>query len=329
MLKKQNIISALLTSIVIGLLFFSGPVVAVTVSLSQPNNAYRGNNVGFSITVDVNNPDGYLPIKYTNIIINGPSGFSKVCRVNMDGSDNCMDVDISLSIDSNLGYGFGAGYGYDSAVGYGYNFGNNYGYGYANAYGSIIYTIVWYTSSNLNTGAYTARADVRVEGSSGSHDYSSNVRSFSILNTPYYPPASCSENWYCNTWSECPSSGTQMRSCTDLNSCGTVNNKPAEVQSCVFTPTNMMSSSSRSDKDSRIKPPPADLVFPNNPKAVQDKSEEKAIVVIKNKNTQLFEWDGLSFVQKIFILNVASLFTAFAMLFNPIKENIPDLRIKK
>ena len=41
----------------------------------------------------------------------------------------------------------------------------------------------------------------------------------------------CVENWSCTEWSECIN-GTQTRTCTDLNNCGTTINKPPEVQSC-------------------------------------------------------------------------------------------------
>ncbi len=41
----------------------------------------------------------------------------------------------------------------------------------------------------------------------------------------------CSESWSCTDWSAC-SDGIQTRTCTDLNSCGTANSKPAESQSC-------------------------------------------------------------------------------------------------
>jgi hypothetical protein len=49
------------------------------------------------------------------------------------------------------------------------------------------------------------------------------------------PPAengvTCTENWSCNDWSSCEA-GKQTRTCTDLNNCGTMVNKPAEEQSC-------------------------------------------------------------------------------------------------
>jgi len=46
-----------------------------------------------------------------------------------------------------------------------------------------------------------------------------------------YNIQSCIENWQCTEWSQC-SGGTQTRTCTDLNACGTTVNKPIESQSC-------------------------------------------------------------------------------------------------
>lgn len=42
----------------------------------------------------------------------------------------------------------------------------------------------------------------------------------------------CIENWNCTEWSECYENGTQTRSCTDLNNCGTNNDKPATEREC-------------------------------------------------------------------------------------------------
>ena len=41
----------------------------------------------------------------------------------------------------------------------------------------------------------------------------------------------CREEWNCSEWSECVD-GQQTRTCVDLNQCGTVENKPEEVQEC-------------------------------------------------------------------------------------------------
>jgi PGF-pre-PGF domain-containing protein len=41
----------------------------------------------------------------------------------------------------------------------------------------------------------------------------------------------CTENWSCTDWSICVA-GTQTRTCTDVNVCGTTINKPVESQTC-------------------------------------------------------------------------------------------------
>jgi len=47
----------------------------------------------------------------------------------------------------------------------------------------------------------------------------------------------CTENWQCGQWSSCSSAGTQARTCTDSNNCGTTTTKLATSQSCTPTPT--------------------------------------------------------------------------------------------
>jgi len=46
--------------------------------------------------------------------------------------------------------------------------------------------------------------------------------------------ATCSENWTCTVWSTCVS-GSQTRTCTDQNGCGTILNIPSESQACSNT----------------------------------------------------------------------------------------------
>ena len=41
----------------------------------------------------------------------------------------------------------------------------------------------------------------------------------------------CVESWSCGVWSEC-SGNVRARTCTDLNNCGTTNNKPKTTESC-------------------------------------------------------------------------------------------------
>ena len=42
----------------------------------------------------------------------------------------------------------------------------------------------------------------------------------------------CTESWQCSEWSECVDS-QQTRTCIDENECGTTENKPEEIQSCI------------------------------------------------------------------------------------------------
>lgn len=46
--------------------------------------------------------------------------------------------------------------------------------------------------------------------------------------------STCVENWNCGSWSECTEQGTQTKTCTDVNSCGTNKNKPSTTQSCIY-----------------------------------------------------------------------------------------------
>jgi len=46
----------------------------------------------------------------------------------------------------------------------------------------------------------------------------------------------CTESWSCTSYSACVG-GTQTRTCTDANSCGTTVNKPAESRDCGVSPT--------------------------------------------------------------------------------------------
>lgn len=57
-----------------------------------------------------------------------------------------------------------------------------------------------------------------------------------ILSYCCMPNPLCTENWQCSSWSSC-TNNQQTRTCTDLNNCGTTNNKPIETQSCTPQPT--------------------------------------------------------------------------------------------
>lgn len=47
----------------------------------------------------------------------------------------------------------------------------------------------------------------------------------------------CQERWSCTPWSNCTPNNLQVRSCYDLNTCGTDANKPNETRNCHYIPT--------------------------------------------------------------------------------------------
>jgi len=53
--------------------------------------------------------------------------------------------------------------------------------------------------------------------------------------TPAEQNQTCIESWSCGEWSRCIS-GRQTRTCIDLNSCGTTQDKPEELRSCICIP---------------------------------------------------------------------------------------------
>ncbi|UCD02666.1 MAG: hypothetical protein JSV63_02655 [Candidatus Aenigmatarchaeota archaeon] len=59
-------------------------------------------------------------------------------------------------------------------------------------------------------------------------DSAGNCNTTGVYN---FSTPNCTESWSCSAWSSC-SGGTQTRSCTDLNSCGSIDNRPALSQSC-------------------------------------------------------------------------------------------------
>ncbi|MCL5018788.1 MAG: PGF-pre-PGF domain-containing protein [Candidatus Pacearchaeota archaeon] len=54
------------------------------------------------------------------------------------------------------------------------------------------------------------------------------------LNMSAIPILPCVESWTCGSWGTCNISGYQTRTCSDGNSCGTIVDRPALVQSCTY-----------------------------------------------------------------------------------------------
>lgn len=52
--------------------------------------------------------------------------------------------------------------------------------------------------------------------------------------TDLAPAQTCTPNWSCTAWNQCPISGSQSRTCTDTNACGVSIGKPVESLSCTY-----------------------------------------------------------------------------------------------
>jgi hypothetical protein len=165
--KKHKSISVFLTSLVIVTLILMGPANAISINISNPNDATQGEKVNFEIVVDLESPDMYLPIAYTNLIFTKPNDEQFECKVYNDGSTDCENIEAIVTFDLTYGQGnqFGYGYGYDSNNGYGYEntyFGYGYGYGYAGEDGKITYNITLNLENNSEIGEYKVKAETYV-----------------------------------------------------------------------------------------------------------------------------------------------------------------------
>lgn len=72
--------------------------------------------------------------------------------------------------------------------------------------------------------------------SDGTYDLSIKLNNISEKNAQIYlyklTEKICVENWVCTNWGNCTIQ-SQTRLCNDLNKCGTIKNKPAEINSCI------------------------------------------------------------------------------------------------
>jgi len=107
--------------------------------------------------------------------------------------------------------------------------------------------LAWNVSSKNNNFTLTGNNqtvyyNISVNGSKG-YVYYNNTFSYdsftaSSMPTNFFYNTSCVESWTCTIWldkdigGERCISGEQVRTCTDVNSCGTTTDKPVTLQSC-------------------------------------------------------------------------------------------------
>ncbi len=186
--KGGNIVSVILTILVISIYLIPNFASAISVAISDIANTNKGNDIRFSVTIDILDTDRYVPISSTNLTIQytGSDQIDKLeCEIQPAGEYTCYRtkgnhtaeftaINITATKDESLGYGYGDGYGYgygySPSYGYGYgyehNFGYGYGYGYGNGegnFGKITYNVLWHTPVNLQPGIYSATARLFAE----------------------------------------------------------------------------------------------------------------------------------------------------------------------
>ncbi len=86
------------------------------------------------------------------------------------------------------------------------------------------YSVSWNTTTYQNGTSKVLTAVAR--------DAAGNTTTSSAVTVTVQQPVICTENWNCGSWSIC-TNGTQTRTCTDTNHCGTTTSKPPVSQSCI------------------------------------------------------------------------------------------------
>ncbi|MBU2443939.1 MAG: PGF-pre-PGF domain-containing protein, partial [Nanoarchaeota archaeon] len=184
--RRNNIISIILTLVVISMYLFPNFASAVQVYITTDKTTYDHTDdvITFNMSVDI--ADGELvPIQNVTLKINGTY---KTCTFLPNGTflTSCSNLQIISKYVAPTSYGYGYGYGVDIG---GANqttyFGYGYGYGYATGRtgysGEITFIITWnITADSAPNGAYTVKLDVYAEDNGESYTYSSSEANFGI-----------------------------------------------------------------------------------------------------------------------------------------------------
>ena len=194
--KRKGIASAIITTIIIALIIFSGPASAVTVNVVTDKDTYGAGDTTavFTVSVTIEGQE-LVPVQHLTLNITGPDTGNIVETVQFNptgvvvGSNDNVTI-VRLSSDETYGYkyGYGYGYGYDGATPTPYYFGNEYGYGYGygylgddtgygymDGYGyrfppgvTLRYNVTWnLTAANPANGGYNATLSAYAVGQAG------------------------------------------------------------------------------------------------------------------------------------------------------------------
>ncbi len=154
-------------------LWFSAPVKALTIQVTNPTATTLGINIPFDVTVTIEDTE-LLPIQSINLYIYYSddratyevtltdlplsSGFKPYTNADTGGGD----VDIVATAD--VSWAFGYGYGYTTWEGPPHYFGYGYGYGYGPGPAEITYSVTWDSPAGWPSGEYKIETQITAEG---------------------------------------------------------------------------------------------------------------------------------------------------------------------
>jgi len=167
--SKKNLVSISLTLAIVFLLILSGPVKALTFSLTAftDNNVLKGAKTSAVATININSNER-VSLNPVALFLNGVEECS-FNAYNAQVVSGCSGILIEVLENNSATFGYGYGYAYGSPYGYGYN------QGYTN--GLFKYNITLDTSS-FSAGDYTMQLFVNVSDYSV---YSSDTQTLTVV----------------------------------------------------------------------------------------------------------------------------------------------------
>ncbi len=179
--EKHNILSIILTLLVVAIYLIPNLASAVKIGVETDKPVYTSNDssVEFELAVDVEENER-IPIQRLILKIESEAGNIE-CTFSASGGkmSGCPNIDIinasAKSYTQGPGYGYGYGYGYGGnewstvPIDFGYGYGYGYGYGDMNIYPKELrYTVRWnFSAADAAEGSYKASLEAYADDSQG------------------------------------------------------------------------------------------------------------------------------------------------------------------
>jgi hypothetical protein len=109
--KNSTIISVFIAIFIILMLILSGPAQAVQILLNGIQSQYQpGSFVNFTVSINISNPEKYVPAKNMDLKINGPVNLDSAFYLNGTLISSASNIKINpVKVPENVDYGYGYG----------------------------------------------------------------------------------------------------------------------------------------------------------------------------------------------------------------------------